>query len=1599
MKRIDRTAERLSWEKRLRIGKRVLAIVMMPVMAFSVSGMNLAVAGFMTAHAEDVAVTTDAVSAPAPAEAPKEEPKADPKPAETKVADPAPETPAPAEVPSVYPVVPTSTEAPAPVLDPVSPASTDEQPAPSSTDPAVAPVVGVPAPSDSTASNIPDLTPAVDSAGTLPTTPTVEAAGEATTERILPIPEWVSDGNKQTTGSAVVLGKTYIAPQNDQVTVTFTKLPDNPGKLSIEEITLTDEQVASLHALSNKAYDITSDMADGTFTYTMTLPKPKDRQDVQIKFAEDIAGLDNADAVAKTDVTTKTDSVSAKLDHFTIFVVADPNVAANDATDALAGSFAWANPDYAKVSDDNYAVFTSPGTASPETSQYLKVTDFGLSVPLGATINGIEVTVERSTTSTSVKDSGVYLVKSGTIVGTNHALTSGTGFTSCSSPATGAGCWQNTEHTVTYGSPTDKWGAPGTWSPSDLNSATSGVVFSAVRSAGTNSKAINVDNIRMKVYYTVSSTTSVFSSVNPSNSGDPVTFTATVTGSGVTPTGTVTFKDESVTLGTGTLSGSGSSATATFLASALLGGSHSITAVYNADSLSGNYDSSTSAVLTQVVRIPLTIPTQSLTLSKPYDGNNNLAVTAGTLSGLIPGDTVTVSAVATYDTKNVGTGKTITVVYTLSGADADKYSKPVNYVVTTGEITTRAITVTASANSKAYDGGVTALAIPTATSVTQVAPGDTENFTEHYSVKTVGTGKTLIPVGSVSDGNSGNNYAVTFVNSLNGEITPSSLTVSGLSASDKTYDSTTDATLSGTGVLVGVISGDSVTLSGTAVGAFTNKNVGSGKNVLVSGLSLIGDDASGYTLTQPVLTATISQAPLSITAQTDSKVYDGGVTAGATPNVAGLVGSTDTVTGLAETYDTKDVGTGKTLSVSAYTVNDGNSGGNYAVTTHTNTTGIITKADATVTINPYTVTYDGNAHTATVASIVGVNGETDATVGTVSLNTTHTDAGTYNTDSWSFTGASNYNNIASTTITDTINKADATIIVNGYTGTYDGTPHGSTIGTATGVGGADLSGSVSLGSSFTDVTGGTAHWTFSNADYNDQSGDVNIIINKASSVTAISCPASVVYTSGAQTPCTVSVTGVGGLSLAPTPSYTANTDVGTANASYTYGGDGNHTGSSDSKDFGITPAIATVVVTPYSVTYDGDAHTATVVASGVGTDTDLSGSVDLSGTIRTNAGDYPEDAWSFVNANYISQSGTVHDHIEKAGADCSVISYDVTYDGLSHTATGTCTGVGGVEDALGGLDLSGTIHTDAGDYSGDAWTFTDVTGNYNNDSGTVDDTIGKADLTVTADNITNEYGDADPTFTFAYEGFVDGETASVIDTPPTCTVSVLHTEIGTYPIICSGGIDNNYAFGYVGGTLTVEDTTNPDEVKDLDATYRPLTKDVLLTWDAKDSDIEKVYIYRGATRHFTMDSGSRVAKQDKNDETYVDDNVIPGKTYYYKLVSHDSVGNESDAEVVKITIPVNGTVARGEVVGTEPAPASEGQPATTETPQPGSSTVEGTTGGTQPSGGTNGQGTVLGADTQTGGGFWGSIWMWIILIGLGGGAIAIFMRRRLNGNA
>jgi len=99
------------------------------------------------------------------------------------------------------------------------------------------------------------------------------------------------------------------------------------------------------------------------------------------------------------------------------------------------------------------------------------------------------------------------------------------------------------------------------------------------------------------------------------------------------------------------------------------------------------------------------------------------------------------------------------------------------------------------------------------------------------------------------------------------DITAAELTISGLTANDKSYDGTADATLSGTPTLDGVIGTDDVQLTGTPAAEFAYADAGGSIEVYLSGIQIGGDQAANYTLTHPSLWATIIPAPITITPQ------------------------------------------------------------------------------------------------------------------------------------------------------------------------------------------------------------------------------------------------------------------------------------------------------------------------------------------------------------------------------------------------------------------------------------------------------------------------------------------------------------------------------------------------------------------------------------------------------------------------------------------------------------------------------------------------------------------------------------------------------------
>jgi gliding motility-associated-like protein len=80
--------------------------------------------------------------------------------------------------------------------------------------------------------------------------------------------------------------------------------------------------------------------------------------------------------------------------------------------------------------------------------------------------------------------------------------------------------------------------------------------------------------------------------------------------------------------------------------------------------------------------------------------------------------------------------------------------------------------------------------------------------------------------------------------------------------------------------------------------------------------------------------------------------------------------------------------------------------------------------------------------------------------------------------------------------------------------------------------------------------------------------------------------------------------------------------------------------------------------------------------------------------------------------------------------------------------------------------------------------------------------VTKASLTITAQNKTKVYGDANPTLTFAYTGLVNGD-SKVSTEPSIATTATASSSVGTYPITLTGGSDANYDLTLVVGQLAV----------------------------------------------------------------------------------------------------------------------------------------------------------------------------------------------------
>ncbi len=242
--------------------------------------------------------------------------------------------------------------------------------------------------------------------------------------------------------------------------------------------------------------------------------------------------------------------------------------------------------------------------------------------------------------------------------------------------------------------------------------------------------------------------------------------------------------------------------------------------------------------------------------------------------------------------------------------------------------------------------------------------------------------------------------AVSSVAAVN--VAPKAVTVSGIIANDKVYDHYDDAELDVSGVsFEGILPGDAGNLTVTGTAVFEDKNVGTGKNVIITGpgLTLGGTAAGNYVLTATTASLTADISILYITIDgidASDKIYDGTVTATIDQEaVSGdptdpYDGDAIVFSGVGE-FDSADVGEDKPVTFTGITIS-GADAGNYALNNTTATgTGVITYRAITVTASDQNVVINGVIDTST-ASAVLTGAVTGHALGAVTLTSSATDA-------------------------------------------------------------------------------------------------------------------------------------------------------------------------------------------------------------------------------------------------------------------------------------------------------------------------------------------------------------------------------------------------------------------------------------------------------------------------------------------------------------------------------------------------------------------------------------------------------------------------------
>ena len=338
----------------------------------------------------------------------------------------------------------------------------------------------------------------------------------------------------------------------------------------------------------------------------------------------------------------------------------------------------------------------------------------------------------------------------------------------------------------------------------------------------------------------------------------------------------------------------------------------------------------------------LTIITSLDNASSAYLRLTVTGATAATGNNRLDNIQLNASAAATISTVNAS--GTLSAVNTTYGTPS---SEPTSFMVS-GSNLTEAISIT----------------VPSGYEISQTV-GGASGYATTQTVGAAGTvaDKTIYvrltattPVGTYSGNitcNSAGSAGATVVTAPS-SVAKKQITITGLVGVDKVYNGTTSAELLGTPSYVGLVNGESLSVTGVANATFANKNVGAGKTVTISGFT---DPNGNYAVTLPTVTARIAPKEVVIVDLSGAnKPYDGTLSGSliGTANLLGveLVDQASVILGGTPlvSFVSENAGTGIGLVVSGYALS-GAEALNYHVVQPAGLSADITPRPATIRAN------------------------------------------------------------------------------------------------------------------------------------------------------------------------------------------------------------------------------------------------------------------------------------------------------------------------------------------------------------------------------------------------------------------------------------------------------------------------------------------------------------------------------------------------------------------------------------------------------------------------------------------------------------------------